>query len=70
MSDEEVTGSLPLADLAPASGRIEGCQSANHTKCYGELWHCARCGKVVCYAEGSDNGVELCDDCWALKYPM
>lgn len=70
MSDEDVTRSLPLADRAPASGRIEGCQSANHTECYGELWQCERCGKVVCYAEGSDDDFELCDDCWAMKYSL
>lgn len=44
--------------------RIAGCQSANHTECYGELWQCASCGKTVCYAEGTDNLPELCDDCW------
>src|SRR5215210_1602003 len=50
------------------SGRIVGCESTNHTECYGQLWHCASCGKTVCYAEGSDHDRELCDDCWAKKY--
>jgi hypothetical protein len=45
-------------------GRLAGCQSTNHFYCYGELWQCAGCGKTVCYAEGSDNHPELCDDCW------
>lgn len=45
-------------------GRLPGCQSTNHTKCYGELWQCAACGKTVCYAEGTDNQPDLCDDCW------
>lgn len=46
------------------SKRMAGCQSTNHTYCYGELWQCAACGKTVCYAEGTDNHPELCDDCW------
>ncbi len=53
----------PLADDEP-SGRMAGCQSTNHTHCYGELWQCAACGKTVCYAEGTDDHPELCDDCW------
>ena len=54
----------------PVHGRLEGCQSTNHTECYGELWQCAVCAKTVCYAEGSDQDRELCDDCWAMKYPQ
>lgn len=50
------------------TGRMAGCQSTNHTECYGELWQCAACNKVVCYAEGTDNHPELCDDCWAKRY--
>ncbi len=46
------------------SKRIPGCQSLNHEECYGELWQCAVCGKRVCYAEGTDNLPDLCDDCW------
>lgn len=46
------------------SKRIVGCQSTNHTECYGILWQCTNCRKVVCCAEGSDNRPELCDDCW------
>jgi hypothetical protein len=49
-------------------GRMAGCQSDNHKKCYGELWQCAACNKTVCYAEGTDNHPELCDDCWAKLY--
>lgn len=50
------------------TGRIAGCQSTNHNECYGELWQCAACNKTVCYAEGTDNHPELCDDCWAKRY--
>lgn len=47
-----------------------GCQSTNHdhADCYGQLWQCAECGRRVCYAEGSDNDFELCDDCWNDKH--
>jgi hypothetical protein len=45
-----------------------GCQSRHSGPCYGELWQCASCGKTVCYAEGSDNHPELCDDCWCKQY--
>lgn len=50
------------------NGRMAGCQSTNHTECYGELWQCAVCSKTVCYAEGTDDHPELCDDCWAKRY--
>lgn len=53
-----------------SSGRMVGCESTTHTACYGELWHCVGCGKIVCYAEGSDNHLELCDDCWVKEYPL
>lgn len=52
---------------AEPHGRLPGCQSTNHTKCYGELWRCAACGKTVCCAEGTDNHPELCDDCWVIQ---
>lgn len=51
-----------------SGGRMAGCQSTNHTECYGELWQCQGCGKMVCYAEGTDNHPELCDDCWAVRF--
>ena len=47
--------------------RLPGCQSSNHDFCYGELWRCATCGKTVCYAEGTDDHRELCDDCWVKR---
>lgn len=50
------------------SKRMDGCQSTHHTDCYGDLWQCATCGKTVCYAEGTDNHPELCDDCWVQRY--
>jgi hypothetical protein len=49
-------------------GRRAGCQSTNHTYCYGELWQCAACGKMVCCNEGSDDHPELCDDCWVARF--
>jgi hypothetical protein len=49
--------------------RIRGCQSTNHTLCYGELWQCSVCGKTVCYAEGTDDDPTLCDDCWVRAHP-
>ncbi len=50
--------------------RMPGCQSTNHTECYGELWQCQRCGKIVCCAEGTDNDPGLCDDCWVEVHPL
>jgi hypothetical protein len=47
---------------------MEGCESTNHTNCYGQLWQCAACGKTVCCAEGTDNHPELCDDCWIIRH--
>lgn len=48
-----------------------GCQSTNHSACYGELWQCQRCGKTVCYAEGTDDDRTICDDCWVtIHYPQ
>ena len=46
------------------TGRILGCQSRNHTLCRGELWICERCGKRICWEEGSTDLPEICDDCW------
>jgi hypothetical protein len=65
-----LTHSRRLSDLVWPRGadescvRMAGCQSTHSGPCYGELWQCASCGKIVCYAEGSDNHPELCDDCW------
>jgi hypothetical protein len=50
------------------AGRMRGCQSTHTGPCYGELWQCATCDKTVCFAEGSDNHPELCDDCWVKSY--
>jgi len=45
--------------------RIVGCQSDNHSACYGELWECRRCHKIVCYQEGTEDLPEICDNCWS-----
>lgn len=50
------------------TGRMIGCQSTNHPRCYGELWQCAICQKTVCCNEGSDDHPALCDDCWAAIF--
>ncbi len=52
----------------PMRGRMRGCQSMNHSECYGALWQCAQCGKTVCYAEGTTDEPELCDDCWVQTH--
>jgi hypothetical protein len=56
------------AGCQEAPGRMAGCQSTNHDECSGELWQCSACGKTVCYAEGTDNHPELCDDCWVSRF--
>jgi hypothetical protein len=64
----EVTGAATEQTVQASedepSGRLAGCESTNHEQCYGELWQCAACHKMVCYAEGTDDHKELCDDCW------
>ncbi|KKN83797.1 hypothetical protein LCGC14_0294500 [marine sediment metagenome] len=33
--------------------------------CYGELWICEGCKRVVCAGFGcADEAPDLCDDCW------
>jgi len=69
-----LTHSRRLPDLVWPRGaeeaprRMAGCQSTHPGPCYGELWQCAACGKTVCYAEGTDDHPELCDDCWCKRY--
>ena len=53
---------------AAADSRLVGCQSTNHTVCYGELWQCSVCRKQVCCNEGSEDHPDLCDDCWAVLF--
>lgn len=48
--------------------RIPGCQSTNHREGYGKLWQCERCRKIICYNEGTDNDLGLCDNCWVLRH--
>ena len=38
----------------------------DHDKHYGELWTCEGCGKRFCWAEGSDDMIELCNKCWLV----
>ena len=54
--------------MTTTQGRLPGCQSTNHERCYGELWQCSTCGKTVCHAEGTDQDPALCDDCWMAKH--
>jgi hypothetical protein len=67
LRQDEENSTTDLANGVSA-GRMAGCQSTNHTECYGELWQCEKCGKTVCCAEGSSHDPDLCDDCWAEKY--
>lgn len=55
-------------DEGESCRRLVGCQSTNHTVCYGELWQCAICQKTVCCNEGSTDHPELCDECWAVLF--
>ena len=50
--------------------RPTGCESTSHDHddCRGELWQCEKCGKQVCWADGTDNDPELCDSCWNEKH--
>jgi hypothetical protein len=57
---------LPESELRVR--RIAGCESTNHSVCYGELWQCASCGKTVCANEGTDNDLDLCDACWGKRH--
>lgn len=43
------------------------CDSRNHKvpdDCWGEESKCEKCGIVTCRAEGGDDKLDLCDDCW------
>lgn len=62
---------VSLLDMADDGDSVDyvivGCQG-NHDKCYGELWKCAKCGKLFCWAEGMDDGrIEICDVCWIAE---
>lgn len=42
----------------------ERCESDQHVvpdQCWGELWECESCCRTVCFAEGTDNGLNICD---------
>ena len=41
--------------------RMRGCQSLNHSECYGELWQCTQCGKSIKGHEGSCGGTKVDD---------
>ncbi len=53
---------------------VAQCQSTSHqpTACYGTLWECNGCKKMVCCADGTDSGDKaqdgLCDACWHERY--
>lgn len=66
----EAQGWLEQSDQQVVAGwtRLPGCESNNHDFCYGELWTCAACGKILCCAEGTDDHRELCDDCWVKRF--
>lgn len=40
--------------------------------CYGPLWQCEKCQRMVCCTDGTDTGDKeqdgLCDACWGKKY--
>lgn len=46
---------------------IQGCDNHTHGSCYGELWDCERCKRAICYAEGSSEKPELCDECFSKE---
>lgn len=39
----------------------------DHGKCYGDLWRCAECRRLFCWAEGSTDDIGLCDTCWCIQ---
>ncbi len=53
---------------------VTKCQSTSHqpTACYGTLWECKGCKKMVCCADGTATGDKeqdgLCDACWHERY--
>ena len=40
------------------------CASAAIHVCSGDLWRCEGCDKHFCWSEGSDDAIELCNECW------
>ncbi len=38
-----------------------------HGKCYGDLWRCEKCRRLFCWAEGSTDGIGLCNACWIIQ---
>ena len=71
----DVTITAMVEPVEPSPRKLV-CQSTNHKvpkDCYGELWQCAGCGRVMCAMEGADDDYPLlCDDCFdlALNYDM
>ena len=39
--------------------------------CYGELWQCKYCRRLICAGFGSSDGmIDACDNCWAKAHSM
>jgi hypothetical protein len=58
-----------MSEHDSATDDLSGCQSTNHdhSTCYGALWQCSECKRMMCCNEGTDDGTDLCDDCFAKK---
>lgn len=38
--------------------------------CYGKLWQCQGCNRMVCAGYGAaDDLIDFCDSCWARVNP-
>jgi len=58
----------PIGDeVSKLAAHDPRCQSSHPGPCYGVLWQCEACRRIVCCAEDTDNGSEVCDDCWAAR---
>ena len=60
----EIAAALPASDGNDFS--VASCESRIHREHRGELWQCAECLRVFCWAEDADDSaLDLCDHCWA-----
>lgn len=60
----ECASCCKVLELGDGIQRLPGCDGAHGGSCRGETWSCAGCSRTPCYAEGSDDLPELCDQCW------